>query len=708
MVRKYMVVLFVILVVIFAAGYAEDDLGLKLDKEVYTGLNDQMKITLTAPSLNKSVRMSETALAKIAAADSSFSINVVLAETGKDTGIFTGSVYFSFSGNNAAEKKIAVKNDVKLRVHCEGLIAEAIWIPYNATLKLDADKYRGLGDLPKITLVDHDLDVKPNAVEEVQVLVKSSSYSKAIPVTLKETKAASGEFTGFVKLTTGPSDPKEGSLHIKYNDEITVTYNDSTNLNSSGKLLTASAIWTPQTAVVKLSKSSFSGLNSKCVITITDNDMNKKTDIKDIIDAKVTADDDPKGLFVRLTETKADSGIFSADVFFDRYSSNSARNTLKVAAKSDIKVTYCDEWNEADKRYVDVEANAEFQFVEAVLSASVDEGTDVNDSITITVKDPDADTNKQKNSVPVVVTSTTSENGLRLWLTETGDSTGSFKGILYFSTKPVKDKEKKDITLIVSQGDDIEVTYDDTTMPEGRPLAISRTYNWSYQKAGIKLDKESYIGYNSSAGITIKDVEANKDPDSKDRIKINVSSDSMSEFSLFIEETKADSGEFKGSVLFGRHGSKAGDILEVAAGDAFRVAYEDQGEYSFGTVEASAEWDPHDAEVTLNSDRYYEKDAKVVITVEDWDMADDADKKDSVTVSVGIVGKPAMIRFPLEETGKNTGIFKDTLIINSTNNKGLDFRLENGEELEVTYQDRDNTDNVVVERKASAMWFLKK
>lgn len=708
MVGKYMAVMAVIMAVLFNSGYAGDDFRLELDKEVYKGLSDKMKITLTAPSLNRNKRVQETAPVKVTAAGSSFGINTVLAETGKDTGIFTGSVYFSFSANNNEEKKILVKNDAKLRVQYENLTAEAIWIPYNASLEFSDDKYCGLGDLPEITLTDHDLNEKPNVVEKIQVLVKSSSYSKGIPVTLEETRADSGEFSGRVKLTTGPSDPKKEFLHIEYNDEITALYTDNTNLNSSGVLCSAAAIWTPQTAAIKLNRSSFSGLNSRCTVTITDKDMNEKQDYKDIIGAKVTSDADPDGIYLRLTETRADSGIFSAELSFSRYSSNTDRNILKVGSESKIAISYCDEWNDENKKYTYVKAEAEFEFVEAELSASESEGAELYDSITITVKDPDEDTGRQKNTVPVTVTSS-SGGSIRLWLEETGESTGSFKGTAYFSTRPVRDKEKKDVTLIVSQGDDIEVTYDDTTTPEGRKT-VSRIYTWSYHKAEIELDKESYTGYNSIATVTIKDVEANEDPDKIDRIRIRVSSGLVPELFLTVEETKADSGIFKEKILFCKEGkgSRSASALEVAAGDTVRIAYEDQGDHNFGTVEASAQWNPHDAEVAFNHDIYYGNAAKAVITVEDWDMADNDGEKDRVTISVGIAGKTDAVKFPLEETGKNTGIFTGTIIINGKNGKGLDLQLKNGEELEVTYQDRDNTDNVTVERRASAKWFLKK
>ncbi|KUO75953.1 MAG: hypothetical protein APF77_24315 [Clostridia bacterium BRH_c25] len=708
MVGKYVAGCFFVVIMLFASVCAEDNMELKLDKEVYKGLSEQMKITLTAPSLNKDIRTADMVVAKVTAENYSFGVNVFLIETGKNTGIFTGSVRFSSNTGNAAEKAIIVKDVAKLHVRYEGLTAEALWMPYNATIKFNADKYRGLGDSPKITLIDHDLNVQRNVVEEVQVLVKSTSDSKGIALKLVESAANSGEFTGYIKLTTGPSDSVKGSLRIKYDDEITVMYRDNINLNSSGKLCTAVAVWKPQTAVLKLSKDSFSGLNSKCKITVTDKDMNKRTDSIDTVDVKVTSDIDPGGVYVKLYETKADSGIFSADISFSTYSSNAARNTLKIAPKSDFKVLYNDEWNEMNKKNVPVEATAKFQLVEGVISTSAEEGSDLNGSITITVKDPDGDISNQKNTLPVNITSGSSSKGLTLWLVETGASSGSFRGTLYFSTRQVEDKDKRDVTLIVSQGDEIKITYNDTTVPEGKSLKISRTYTWSHQKAEIKLDKDSYSGYNSCANITIIDAEANRNPKSIDSVKVKISGDSMPEFTVTINETKADSGQFKGQVYFGRQESRTTNKLKVAAGDTFYVVYEDQGDYSFGAVETAAEWYPQNAELKLDRDSYYGNDAKVGITVKDWDMAANINEKDNITVFVGIAGNPPMLKLSLTETGKNTGIFTGTLAVNGTSSRYSNLRLKDGEVLEVKYTDEDNTEGISVERKASAVWRLKK
>ncbi len=708
MVRKYIVVIFLILIMLFACGYAEDDAVLELDKGVYEGLSDRMKITLTAPALNKDIRMSEVVFAKVNTTDNSSGINIFLVETGKDTGVFKSDIRFSFGVSNAAERTIKVRNGIKLYVQCEGLKSEAVWVPYDAALELDSDIFTGLGDSPEITLTDYDLNALHNAVEEVKVLVKSTSDSEGISFTLKESAADSGVFKGSVKLTTSSSDSKDGRLHVEYKDEITIIYKDTTVSGGPDKLCTDTAVWTPQTASVKLSSESFVGLNSKCGVTITDNDMNISKDIKDTVNIEVISDTDPKGINLKLYETETDSGIFNGDIFFSNYSSSSDWNTLKVASKSDFKVIYWDDRNEMNEKYVPVDAGAKFQFAEGVLSISGGAQSGKNDSITITVKDSDADTNDQRNTLPVNITSHSTGEAITLWLEETGKSSGSFKRALYFSTKKVTDKAKKDVTLLVSQGDAIEITYKDTTVPDGQPLTIRELYTWSYREAVVVLDESSYTGYNSSTTVSVNDSEANCNPKSIDKVKIRVSSTSMPEFTMLISETKADSGIFKGTIHFGRQGNRSEGILKVSAGDKINVSYEDQGEYSYGTVEATAVWNPHDAELKLDSDIYYGNNAEVDITVKDWDMAENSDEKDSIAVSVGIAGKSTVLKLPLKETGKDTGVFTGTFAINSSNSKYMKLRLLDGEELEVIYVDQDNSEGRTVERRASAVWKLTK
>ena len=62
---KKLVLLLVITAVCFIPAYAGADMELKLDKEIYTGLSDEMKITLAGTSKNKNARMAETAAGRV-------------------------------------------------------------------------------------------------------------------------------------------------------------------------------------------------------------------------------------------------------------------------------------------------------------------------------------------------------------------------------------------------------------------------------------------------------------------------------------------------------------------------------------------------------------------------------------------------------------------------------------------------------------------
>ncbi|MHB1393086.1 MAG: hypothetical protein ACYCYE_08425 [Clostridia bacterium] len=681
--------------------YADSDKDLKLNKSTYMGLSDSMQITLTSPENNRDRKASEFVLATVTTLDNEKGITITLPETGKDTGVFTSNVGFSANESSKDRKLIKVRRNSNIFVTCEGNTAEATWVPYNSTIKLDKNAYAGLGVIPRITLTDFDLNLSPNLQEEVEVTVMSGTDSKGIAVKLKENKYDSGVFTGTFRLTSSASNVSDQSLHIEYGDTISALYTDKTHTNGEETVSTGKSAWKPEKARLLINKNKFSGLNSKCKITVYDNDMNLKPEVNDTVTVRTFSDTDTEEFDVQLYETDIDSGIFAAEMKFSTYASNSKWNILKVGQKSTVGFHYIDSLDDANIKNTTIKANIAFELVEAKLTTSSDKLEGLKEYLTITVTDPDADNNTQKNYVSADI-KTSSGESLTLLLEETGSSTGIFKGKLYFSDKKINDKEKKEYSIVVKQGDSLTIQYSDATVPKGNNVLLEKTVLWTYDIASIAFNKSSYSGYETNAEITVKDDEANTNPRIIDSIRIRVGSTSTPEFDITIKETANDSGVFKGTITLAAEADRVKHCIKVFRGDTIQAYYDEEGKFSSGVVKATAVWQAFNAEIKLDRALYYGSNAKAVITVKDWDASIKPTAKESVTINASAEGNKDYIKVKLIETGENTGTFTGYIIINSSQSYN-NVILKDGKRLEIKYLDEGSTGNIV-ERKAYATW----
>ncbi|MGE5631781.1 MAG: hypothetical protein ACM3TR_11870 [Caulobacteraceae bacterium] len=706
MITRKSIIILLFLFIMSTYVCAEDSSSLSLDKDLYEGLGAHMKITFTSPTLNRDPRTPETTIAHITTSENDKGIDVILSETGKNTGIFSNSIGFSLTITNESKGVIKVKTNTVINVECNGSVASAAWIPYDGKISLDSTKYSGLGARPKVTMTDFDLNLEPNTIEEIDVHVTSDTDAKGINLRLKETKCNSGIFTGDFGLTEGISDEEKQILHIEYNNKIYAAYMDKTNTKGEAEISTKGSVWTPETAKLSLGKSAYSGLNSKCKITVDDNDMNLRHDNKDALFVKVTSDADSKGFYMKLYETSQNTGIFSGDLKFSINDTYKDWGIIKVGQKSKITVAYIDDCNASNEKSKRLEQAAQFQLAEAKISTSAEEKKGLSGYLTITITEPDADISNTKNTIPVNITSNTSPEGLVLWLEETGSSTGIFKGTLYCSDKKVTDKKKKDVTILISYGDVLDITYNDTTLPEGKSKELKKSIPCVYDQASISLDKKVYTGYNSAAAIKVHDSEANRNSRTVEHIKVHVSSGTNpSGFNITLDETGNDTGEFKGVIHFGKATNQTSKILSVATGDIITASYDSQGEVNSGTITATAYWEAHNAELKLNQAVYYGNDSEMRITLKDYDADNNPKLKDRVTALAGIKNKAGSVKVILTETGNNTCVFTCSVIINSTK-KGEVFTIkaEDGDILEVRYTDEVTKENKSIEQKACASW----
>ncbi len=181
------------------------------------------------------------------------SINLTLAETGVNTGVFLG---------NARLKKDTSQDNM----HLHGAVGETITATYNdaqnaagdpSTLCDSATVVKGITGVisavyesvefkVNITLYDADLNTNSGSIQNVCVIVKSIKDSQGFDLTLTETGVNTGIFAGTLTIaaeTNYSTTPPQ--LGVNSNDIITVTYEDELNDNGVSETITGTVQWPP-------------------------------------------------------------------------------------------------------------------------------------------------------------------------------------------------------------------------------------------------------------------------------------------------------------------------------------------------------------------------------------------------------------------------------------------------------------------------------
>lgn len=674
-----------------------NDVELTLDKDKYVGLGDRINIKITAPGLNLSANAAEHLELHVYTGEDPKGFSVYIQETKTNSGVFSGRLQFSLNESDPKLRTVKVCSGTTIYIRYKEIIEEAIWLPDDGSIKLGKKSYGGYGVRPVLTLTDNDLNVNPLNKEEAFVTAYSDTDTEGITVKLVEKAPDSGIFIGDFGLVQTESDDAGKKLQVSYNDTITVIYNDSLCTSGKNEKRTCESVWKPDTGTVKLNKSSYIGLHSKAGVTITDQDLNLRPDYKDTARVRIASNADTRGFIVIAVETGVNTGVFSGSFRFSADNTDSDKDIIKINPTDSILATYIDERNANNVANTASTATASFQFSEAVIqtSAADDEGT--GNMLDITITEPDANRPAVKDRIIAKAGSWDSTDDLTLYLEETGSNTGNFKYRLYFTG----DNTGSD-SLQLSQRDKVNIKYIDNTIPQGGTKEIIKTVKWTFQSTTLKTDKESYTGYNTPLKISLINRDLNKSKKLAEYVKVKVSTSSNS-IELRLKETKADSGEFSGTLYFGKSTNRSKGILKVANKDTVVVSYDDK-KGKADVTECSAVWSPQDAQITLDKKEYKRNDALVKITVKDWDAADNLDERDIVKVIARIQGSAKYINVTLTETRKNSGVFTGTLYINGSGSNKPSVKLGPADKLEVAYTDKDTTSGNTEDRKAYAAW----
>ena len=236
------------------------------DKEIYTW-TDKVRFTIVAPSWNAnkngidSIGTQEGHFIKISTSDNSLE-PYKLTETDMSSGIFTGEVVLTgflhdadgdgksdtnprTIGNGPTSGFLEVERDQGITISFE--FADGIVLTHSAMVRWNTADIRfdkamySIGQTANIQVFDPDMNINPEAIDQIEMQVASVSDVAGITITAIETSEESGLFVGTISFTQSQSSSGNrlyaipgNSLLAKYDDyTLPSPYSKSDNLEIS-------------------------------------------------------------------------------------------------------------------------------------------------------------------------------------------------------------------------------------------------------------------------------------------------------------------------------------------------------------------------------------------------------------------------------------------------------------------------------------------
>ncbi len=443
---------------------------------------------------------------------------------------------------------------------------------FTGTIELDQGEYYGTAATPIITLTDSELDTTSSA-DLVNVHVTSNSDSSGIMVICTETGINTGIFTGTFSFSTISSNDLSDIILAYNNDIITVSYCNASD----------NATWI-QTHTAEMPKppmeDHFYGLTQYNVIIIDDEDMDfTPGPYNDQIKGLIISSSDLTGFTADFIEMGT-PGVFGF-VFGFTFGSTNDR-FLHVEDGDTIEIIYFDQHN--DQGYSDYlrESAIWHRTYNGSLSINTTLIIGYNSVLEITVSDKDLDIdNLNPDYYPApfspveVQTKDNFTNYIRIALTETGLSTGIFKGFLYLGAGPTNILNQ---TLNVLDNENIVIRYSEAHNIYGDPELHEELVRFLVcHNAIINTDRDIYYGDFINVIVTVRDEDLNLDSNLQECITINASNGPNNMINVELHEQGIDSDFFIGIfTLVTNSTSDVDDLLHVNDGDVIIISCLDE------------------------------------------------------------------------------------------------------------------------------------
>ena len=346
-----------------------------------------------------------------------------------------------------------------------------------------------------VRVIEPDLNLDPDAIDTLNVNVRSDSSVRGIDLTVTETNWSTAIFEGTVNFTT-TGESSGTTLRVTEGDTITAEYEDHTlpdpyttadtlGITATSQIQGTAPTTTQNGVTVEFDQPVYTWTD-KVGITITAPDYNLNSNQIDEIGGggsaagQIQIETNIAALNnYKLVETGADTGIFSGSVYLTGFAPhdadgdrdpNDASGTTSGSGPTDgllaadgddgLEMTF----TLADNRHII--ANAIIRWNIGVVQW-LESGYPVYGSGVIRVIDPDMNLNQNAvDTFDIVVWSDTDAGGIDLTVTETDLATGIFEGTARFTID-----DDGSPWLRVAEGDTVTAEYEDNTLPE--PYTVS-------------------------------------------------------------------------------------------------------------------------------------------------------------------------------------------------------------------------------------------
>ena len=430
-------------------------------------------------------------------------------------------------------------------------------------------------------------------------------------------------------------------------------------------------------------------------LAVTDNDQNTNLSATNTVTVTLTSqvgDDET----VTLTETGANTGVFTASISSELGTANDGDSKLQVASGNTLTVTYTDA--------VDANGNNNQARTDTctVATAGGATGTLVSTSsivpgntVTLTLTDADLNTNTGTvQTVQLTTTNTVTGETEQRTYTETGVNTGIFSATVN-TTYDTSAGTNDDGTFNVQSGNTLSTTYNDALTATGGTATVTATTTVTGGATGTLVSTSSIVPGNTVT-LTLTDADLNTNTGTAQTVQLTTTNTATNETEQrTYTETGADTGIFAATVNT-TYGTSAGTndngTFNVQSGNTLSTTYNDALTATGGTATVTATTSvTGGATGTLVSTSSITPGSTVTLTLTDADLNTNAGTAQTIqlTTTNTVTGETEQRTYT--ETGVDTGIFSAT--VNTTygatagTNDDDAFNVKKDDTLSTTYND---------------------
>ncbi|MCU0454113.1 MAG: hypothetical protein MUE68_10690 [Bacteroidetes bacterium] len=555
---------------------------------------DSVKVTVTDADLNLSPGVGES----ITVRDSNIVTleyqDVVLTETGLNTGIFVGYLKTRYGLVRGADNDgyIFVQQGAQLRVSY--LDARQANGGPGSTLTATTNVLGGnpgslsasptpifAGDSVQVTITDADLNKNAALAESYAVRDSNITTGEWETITVVETGNNTGIFTTWVRtqygLTAGTNN--DGIFNAKVGDSLVVTYRDTVTTNGApgATLKAGSGFKGGHNATLTATATILPG--DSLQVTVSDRDLNRLPGVAESYTVRDTNRVTGEWETVTLTETGPNTGIFGGwlrSIFGTTVGANNS-GSMTVKAGDTLRVTYRDSLR-ANGGALTLTANT---VVRGGFTAMMTTTTPIvpGDSIRVLIKDLDLNKNAGvAESYTVRDTNRVTGEWETVTLTEASVNDSIFIGWIR-TVYGAGAGSNNDGVFSVKASDSLVAYYRDTLLVNGGPGPTLTSF--TRVLGGVTATftaSPSLLAPLDSTVLTLTDADLNKLSGTIEFYILSVVSKAGETENLRFVETGANTGVFTRVVgtLFGAGPGAAGDsVFTVSPGDTLRSSYID-------------------------------------------------------------------------------------------------------------------------------------